>query len=124
MIIKKIHSGIEVWCIQHISLIIDVTELTKYRKWLPIIICIITLIPMKKVFVPHHSIQFLDRRKFTRPNINALIEKWMPSDMFWAPRFTCFEYVMRTKGSEKYIYSIIELKEFWSTIKIPDLYEN
>jgi len=79
---------------------------------------------MKKVFVPHHSIQFLDRRKFTRPNINALIEEWMQSDMFWAPRFTCFEYVMRTKGSEKYIYSIIELKEFWSTIKIPDLYEN
>jgi hypothetical protein len=82
LIIKKIHGGTKVWCIQHKSLIIDVVELTKYRRWLPIFVCIITLIPIKKVFATHHSIQFLNRREFTRPNINALIKKWMPSDMF------------------------------------------
>jgi hypothetical protein len=54
--IKKIHGGIEVWCIQHRSLIIDATELTKYRRWLPIIIWIITIIPIKKVFATHHLI--------------------------------------------------------------------
>jgi hypothetical protein len=63
-----------VWCIQHRSLIIDVTELTKYRKWLPIIVYIITLILIKNLFAMHHSIQFLDKREFTRPNINALIK--------------------------------------------------
>ncbi len=39
MIIKKIHDGTKVWCIQHRSLIIDATKLTKYRRWLPIIVC-------------------------------------------------------------------------------------
>ncbi len=82
MIIKKIHGGYEVWCIQHKSLIIDVINLTKYRRWLPIIVYMITLIPIKNFFAMHHSIQFLDKKEFTRPNINALIEKWIPSDMF------------------------------------------
>jgi hypothetical protein len=62
---------------------------------------------------------FLDKRKFTRPNINALIEKWIPSDMLWAPRFTSLKYVTRTRGSEEYISEIIESKEFWSTVMIP-----
>jgi hypothetical protein len=48
LIIKKIHCGIEVWCIQPRSLIIDVTKLTKYKRWLPIILCIITLILITK----------------------------------------------------------------------------
>jgi hypothetical protein len=56
----------------------------------------------KKVFAMHHSIR-LDIREFTRPNINALIEKWIPSYMVWAPRSTSYEYVMRTKRSEEYI---------------------
>jgi hypothetical protein len=66
---------------QHRSLIIDAIELTKYKRWLPIIICIITLIFIKEIFVTQHSIQYLDRRESAKPNINALIEKWMPSDM-------------------------------------------
>jgi hypothetical protein len=75
LIIKQIHGGTNMWCIQHNTPIIDVTELTKYRKWLPVIVCIITLILIRKFFATHHSIQFLDKREFTRPNINALIEK-------------------------------------------------
>ncbi len=55
---------------------------TKYRRWLLVIVCIITLILIEKAFATHHSIQFLDKREFNRPNINALIEKWMPSDTF------------------------------------------
>ncbi len=39
----------------------------------------------------HDSIRFLDKREFIKPNINALIEKWMPIDMLWAPRFTGFD---------------------------------
>jgi len=90
-----------VWCIQHTSLIIHVIELTKYRRWLLVIICIITLIPIKNFFVKHSLIQFLDMKIFTKPNLNALIEKWMPSDMLWAPRFMGFEYVMKTRRNEE-----------------------
>jgi len=62
LIIKKLHGGTEVWCMQHRSLIIDAIELTKYKRWLPIIVCIITLILIKEIFAMHHSIQFLDIR--------------------------------------------------------------
>jgi hypothetical protein len=85
------------------SFIIDVIELTKYKRWLLVIVCIVTIIPIKKTFATHHSIQFLDIKEFTRPDINALIEKCIPSDVFWATRSISSEYVMRTKGSEIYI---------------------
>jgi hypothetical protein len=58
----------------------------------------------------HHLIQFLDVRKLTRPNFNALIEKWMLSDMLWAPRFMDSKYVMRARGDEEYIFEIIKSK--------------
>jgi len=124
LIIKKTHGGTEVWCIQHRSLIIDAKKLTKYRRWLLVIICIITLILIKNFFAMHHLIQFLDRREFTRPNINVLIKKWMPSDMLCAPRFTSFEYVMRPRRSEEYIFEMIELENFWSIVMILELYGN
>jgi hypothetical protein len=73
LIIKKIHGGTKVWCIQHRSLIIDVIKLTKYRRWLPVIVCIIKLIPIRNFFATHHSIQFLDIKRFIGPNINVLI---------------------------------------------------
>jgi hypothetical protein len=72
----------------------------------------------------HHLIRFLDKREFTRPNINVLIKKWMPSDMLWAPRFTSFEYVMRPRRSEEYIFKMIESEEFWYIVMILELYGN
>ncbi len=39
--------------------------------------------------------------------------------MLWAPRSMSFEYVMRTRGNEEYIYELIESKEFWSIVMIP-----
>ncbi len=48
----------------------------------------------------------------------------MPSDILWALRFTSSEYVMRTRGNEKYLCHIIESKFFWSTVMISNLYEN
>ncbi len=46
LITKKLHGRMEVWCIQLRTLIIDITQLTKYQKWLPIIMCLLTLIPI------------------------------------------------------------------------------
>jgi hypothetical protein len=62
LIITKLHGGTKMWCMQHRSLIIDAIELTKYKRWLPLIVCIITLIFIKGIFAIHHSIQFLVRR--------------------------------------------------------------
>ncbi len=42
----------------------------------------------------------------------------MPSDMLRAPRSMGSKYVMRKKGSEKYISKIIESEKIWSTIVI------
>jgi hypothetical protein len=46
---------------------------------------ILTLILIKKFEITHHIIiNNNNNKEFTRPNINALKEKWMWSDMFWA----------------------------------------
>ncbi len=49
-----------------------------------VMVSILTLILIKKFEIAHHIIKKFNKKEFTRPNINALIEKWMWSDMFWA----------------------------------------
>lgn len=49
-----------------------------------VIVSILTLILIKKFEIAHHINNNNNNKEFTRPNINALIEKWMWSDMFWA----------------------------------------
>jgi hypothetical protein len=80
---------------QHKTLTIDASKLTKYRRWLPMMVCLFTLIPIKKIIATHHNINFFNKKKFTRPNINALIEKWMPCDLLWALRCFNSKYVLR-----------------------------
>ncbi len=46
LIITKLHGGTKVWCIQLQTLIIDTTQLTKYRRWLLVIVCLLMLIPI------------------------------------------------------------------------------
>jgi hypothetical protein len=46
LINKTLHGGIEVWCIQLRTLIIDTTELTNNQRWLLVIMCLLTLIPI------------------------------------------------------------------------------
>jgi hypothetical protein len=100
LIIKKSHGGTKVWCIQLKILIIDTTQLTKYRRWLPIMVCLLTLIPINKVVATYHIIKFHDIREFTKPNINVLVEKWIPCNLLWTFRFS--EYAMRLRGNEEY----------------------
>jgi hypothetical protein len=50
-----------------------------------VMVSILTLILIKKFEITHHIIiNNNNNKEFTRPNINALKEKWMWSDMFWA----------------------------------------
>lgn len=53
-------------CIQHKTLIINTIVLTKCRRWLLLLICLFTLIPIKKTVSFHHDVIFVDREKFTK----------------------------------------------------------
>ncbi len=80
LIIKKLHGGMETWCIQLQTLIIDTTQLTKYRRQLLVIVCLLMLIAIEKV-ATYHIIKFHDKREFAKPNINGLVKKWIPCDL-------------------------------------------
>jgi hypothetical protein len=67
---------------------------------------LLTLIIIKKVAATYHIIKFHDRRKFTKPYINVLVDKWMPCDLLWTPRRS--EYAMRVRGNEEYCPKEIE----------------
>ncbi len=73
-------------------------------------VCLLTLISIKKVAATYHIIKFHDRRKFTKPNINALVDKWIPCNLLWTPRFLGSEYAMRLRGNEEYCPKEIESK--------------
>jgi len=88
LIIKKLHGEMKMWCIQPKILInFDITQLTKYMRWLLIMVCLLMLIPIKKVAPTYHIIKFHDRKEFTKPNIMFLVEKWIPCNLLWTPRF-------------------------------------
>jgi hypothetical protein len=118
LIIEKLHGGMKAWCIQQKILLIDIAQLTKYRIWLPVLVCLMTLIPIKNVATTYHIVKFHDRREFTKPNINDLVEKWIPCDLLWTPRFLGSEYAMKLGRNEKYCPEEIESKELWSTMII------
>ncbi len=44
-------------------------------------VCLLKLIPIKKFATTYHIIKLHDRREFTKLNINALVEKWIPCDL-------------------------------------------
>jgi hypothetical protein len=75
------------------------------------------LISILKV-ATYHIIKFHDRREFIKPNINVLVEKWIPCGFLWTFRFLGFDYIMKLKGNEKYCLEKIESKELWSTMMI------
>lgn len=40
----------------------------------------------KMIIITHHKIILIDRQNFCKPNINVLIEKWIPCELLWAPK--------------------------------------
>jgi hypothetical protein len=69
-------------------------------------------IPIKKVATTYHIIKFHDKKEFTKPNINVLVEKWIPCDLLWTPKFLGFEYTMRLRGNEEYFQKKLSQKNF------------
>jgi hypothetical protein len=43
LVLKKLHGGTKIWCIQLYTFIIDISKLTKYKRWLPMLVCLPTL---------------------------------------------------------------------------------
>jgi hypothetical protein len=37
-----------------------------------------------------------------KPNINVLVEKWIPCNLLWTSRFLGSKYVMIMRGNERY----------------------
>jgi hypothetical protein len=79
---------------------------------LPILVCLLTLAKINKIATTHYKVVFQDRHEYTKPNINALVEKWMPCDMFWTPKVLGSEYTIRLRGNEEYHFERIEKKDF------------
>jgi hypothetical protein len=99
LIIERLHGNAKTWCIQRKSLIIDASELTKYRQWFPILIYLFILLKIENVYTTYHVIKLLDCREFDKVNIDALIEKWMSCDALWVLRRKEEEYRLRTRGN-------------------------
>jgi hypothetical protein len=116
LIIEKIHGNTKTWCIQHKLLIIGACELTKYKHWIPILICLFILLQIENVYTTHHVIKLLDRREFNKVNINALIEKWMPCDTLWILGRKKGVFCLRIRGNEKY-----SLDKYIQTMLIPTI---
>jgi hypothetical protein len=53
LILKKLHGGTKIWCIQLCTLIIDTTKLTKYKRWLLVLVCLLTLAEINKTTAAH-----------------------------------------------------------------------
>ncbi len=100
LIFKKLHGGTKVWCIQLCTLIINTAELAKYRRWLPMLVCLLTLAKINKIVATHYKVIFLDKYEYTKLNINAFIEKWTLYDMFWTPRVPRSKYTIKLRGNE------------------------
>jgi hypothetical protein len=94
--------------VYNFALIIDIVELTKYIRWLPVLVCLLTLVEINKIVTTRYKVAFQERHEYTKPNINALIEKWMPCDMFWTHGFPRSEYTIILRGNEEYHLEIIE----------------
>ncbi len=104
------------WCIQHKSLIIDASKLTKHRHCLPILICLFILLRIENVYTTHHVIKLLDRKEFNKVNFNALIKKWMPCDALWILGRNKGEFCLRTRRNEEY-----SLKKYKQIMLIPTI---
>lgn len=59
-------------------------------------------LPFERTEAIHHQIIIQDNKEFNKPNINALVEKWMPCDMLWIQPCLYENYVIKRKGNPEY----------------------
>lgn len=71
----------ELWRI--ILLNIYLSQLTNVRKWLPILVCLLTLTIMDQIIVDYHFISISDKIECEKMYINGLVQRWMVKDLFF-----------------------------------------
>jgi hypothetical protein len=75
-------------------------------------VCLLILISIRKVATTYHIIKFHDKRKFTKPNINVLVDKWIPCDLLWTPKFLRSEHALRLRGNDEYCLKKLNVKNY------------
>ncbi len=56
---------------------VDIPQLSQYRKWLLVIVCILVLTNVERVVMINHIVSMKDEKDHYKPNINALIKWWV-----------------------------------------------
>jgi hypothetical protein len=102
LILEILHGDTRVQWIQHATLIINIIELTKFQCWLHVLACLLTLVPIEQHVAIMHDVVMFNGWEFIQPNINALIEKWMPCDALWVQTSLYGDYVMKQRCNSKY----------------------
>jgi len=70
-----------VWSLKNYKLYINITQLSHYRKWLLIIVCVSILTRVERVALTNHIVNMKDEKEYLKPNINVLIKWWIPLDL-------------------------------------------
>ncbi len=81
MILQKLNAKIVVWSLKNYKLYINITQLSHYRKWLLIIVCVSILTRVERVALTNHIVNMKDEKEYLKPNINVLIKWWIPLDL-------------------------------------------
>jgi hypothetical protein len=54
--LNKLHRGMGVWCTKYTTLIKNSFELAKHQHRLPMLPCLLTLVPLEQITTTHHQI--------------------------------------------------------------------
>ncbi len=69
------------WSLKNYKLYINITQLSHYRKWLLIIVCVSILTRVERVALTNHIVNMKDEKEYLKPNINVLIKWWILLDL-------------------------------------------
>jgi hypothetical protein len=81
LILQKLNAKIVVWSLKNYKLYINITQLSHYRKWLLIIVCVSILTRVERVALTNHIVNMKDEKEYLKPNINVLIKWWILLDL-------------------------------------------
>ncbi len=71
LILQKLHGKTIIWSLQNYNLYIDSAKLCQYRKWLPLIICVLILTIVDKVTTTNSIVNMRDEKGYLKLNFNA-----------------------------------------------------
>jgi len=82
IILKKFHDNPTMWTLKDYTLNIYLSQLRNVRKWLPILVCLLTFTIMDQIIVDYHFISISDKIECEKMYINGLVERWMLKFLF------------------------------------------